>query len=106
MMVKKIKISVIIPAHNEESDLEKTLKSIKESDYKNYEIIVVCDNCSDSTEEIAKKYAEKVYSVDFTNVSKTRNFGAKKAEAEFLVFNDADTIVSNNYLSLIKKVFD
>ncbi len=104
-MVKKIKISVIIPAHNEESGLEKTLKSIKESDYENYEIIVVCDSCSDLTEKIAKKYAEKVYNVNFTNASKTRNFGVKRAEGEFLVFNDADTIVSKNYLSLVKWVF-
>ena len=63
----------------------------------------MCDSCSDSTEEIARKNTEKVYNVNFTNVSKTRNFGAKRAEGRFLVFNDADTVVSKNYLSLIKR---
>ncbi|MFH1327202.1 MAG: glycosyltransferase family A protein [archaeon] len=105
-MSKKIEISIIIPAHNEEKYIKKTLQSIKNSEYKNYEIIVICDNCSDSTEKIAKRYTKKVYSVNLKNTAKSRNLGAKKSKGNILVFNDADTIISKTYLYLIKKAVE
>ncbi len=96
-------ISVIIPAYNEEKHIEKSLISIINSSYKNYELIVVCDSCSDKTEEISKKYTENIYSIDHKNVSKTRNYGAHKAKGDILVFFDADTICSENYfLSIVE----
>ena len=95
-------MSIIIPAHNEENYLESTIKSIKQNKG-NYELIIVCDNCIDKTFEIAKKYTKKVYRVNFKNISKTRNYGVKKSIGEILVFNDADTIISKNYLEQISK---
>ena len=50
------KCSVIIPAHNEESYIEKTLQSLKKQDYQNIEIIVIDNDSNDSTVKIAKKY--------------------------------------------------
>ena len=97
-------ISIIIPAHNEENYIEKTILSIIDSSYKNYELIIVCDSCSDKTEEISKKYTDKVYEVDFKNIAQTRNFGASKAIGEIFVFWDADTISSDNYLASIVEV--
>lgn len=97
-------ISVIIPAHNEKDYIEKTLLSIINSSYKNYELIVVCDACSDNTEEISKKYTDKVYNVNFKNIAETRNFGVSKANGEVFVFSDADTICSENYLFSIVNV--
>jgi glycosyltransferase involved in cell wall biosynthesis len=94
-------ISVIIPAHNEEDYIGRTLTSIVNSAYKNYELIVVCDACSDKTEEISKKYTDKIYSVNFKNVSKARNHGASHARGDILIFTDADTICSDNYFSSI-----
>ncbi len=105
-MPKNIEISIIIPAYNEEEYLKTTLESITNSNYKNYEVIVVCDNCTDSTEKIAKEYANKVHNVNFKNISKNRNFGTKKSKGQILVFNDADTIISKNYLSEIKKAVE
>lgn len=99
------RLSVIIPAHNEESYLEKMLKNLEKNNFP-FELIVVCDSCSDNTEEIARKYTKKVYRVDFENISKTRNFGAKKASGEILVFNDADTIVSKNYLQEVSNAME
>jgi len=94
------KISIIIPAYNEEKYIIKTIESF----YKNeisFELIVICDSCEDKTNEIAKKYTENVFEVNFQNVSKTRNFGFNKSSGDIVVFNDADTIVSNNYLQEI-----
>lgn len=81
-----MEFSVIIPAHNEESYIEKTLSSIP----KTIKVVVVCNGCTDSTESIAKNHA-KVISVPDKNVSKARNLGAKNSLGEILIFLDADT---------------
>jgi len=94
-------VSIIIPAHNEEEYIEKTLLSIASSLYRNYELIVVCDSCTDNTEQISKKYTHKVYAVNFKNTAEARNFGVSKAVGNIFIFSDADTVCSDNYISSI-----
>ena len=53
------KISIIIPAHNEENYIKKTLHSIKQQTYQNYEAIVVSNGCTDKTEEIVNKFCKR-----------------------------------------------
>ncbi len=91
-------LSIIIPAHNEEKYIESCLKSIKQQKYSNYEIIVVCDSCTDKTKQIAKKYTKKVYEIKKKNVSCARNTGARKATDDVLVFLDADCVIAPNLL--------
>lgn len=97
-------LSIIIPAHNEENYIEPALKSIKNQPFKNYEIIVVCNGCTDSTLKIAEKYTPKVFNLKEANVSKARNFGASKARYNKLIFLDADVQVIKNTLSIISKI--
>lgn len=103
---KMPEISIIIPAHNEAKQISKTLNSIRNSYFKDYEIIVVCDSCFDATNKVVKRYTKKSFNVSFKNVSKTRNYGTKKAKGKILVFLDADTTVSKNYLKSIKDAVD
>ena len=84
-------ISIIIPACNEENYIKDTLDSISMQDYKDYEIIVVCNGCTDKTEAIAKKYTKKVFNLKEGNVLKAKNFGAKKSKGDIIIFLDADT---------------
>jgi glycosyltransferase involved in cell wall biosynthesis len=103
------KISVIIPAHNEEKYLEKTLHGLREQNFLDYETIIVCNGCSDNTEEIAFKYLNqntKIFSLNDSNVSLARNFGANEADGEILLFLDADTLLENNSLSKISQEFE
>lgn len=57
------RVSVIIPAYNEEEYIQKTLAALTESDYpKNlFDIIVVDNNSSDRTASIAERHADKVF---------------------------------------------
>lgn len=89
-------LSIIIPACNEEKYIEETLKSIKSQDYKDYEIVVVCNGCNDRTGKVANKYTKKVYYLKEGNIVKARNYGAKKAKGEILIFLDADTKFKEN----------
>ena len=99
-----LKISVIIPAHNEERYIAKTLQSVHQQDFSDYEIIVVANACTDKTTEIAAKYT-KVYATKRKGVSLAKNIGMAKAKGEILVFLDADTTLAKNCLSETSKKF-
>lgn len=93
-----MRASVIIPAHNEEKYIGRTLRSVSSPDV---EVIVVCNGCTDDTEIIARRFVDKVYVLGEANVSKARNFGASKARAGRLIFLDADILVAPNTMQRI-----
>jgi glycosyltransferase involved in cell wall biosynthesis len=92
----EIHYSVIIPAYNEESLLPKTLAGLQLAmgtiPYQG-EIIVVDNNSTDKTTEIARQYGAIVIFEPFRQIARARNSGAKAADSAFLVFLDADTIL-------------
>ena len=56
---QKPKVSIILPARNEEKFIDKCLISLVNQDYTNYEIIAINDSSEDSTGDIIRKYAKK-----------------------------------------------
>ena len=107
---EKPKVSVIVPARNEEKLISKCLDSLLNQDYENYEIIVIDDSSEDSTGEIIKKYAKensKIIHVSARPKPKDwmgKNWacieGYQKVTGELLVCTDSDTKYSSNVLSL------
>ena len=106
MVSRKVKISVIIPTFNEEKFLGNCLKSLKEQDFKDFEIIVVDNNSTDKTREVAKNFNVILVSEKRQGVAFARNKGAKIAKGEILAFTDADTILPKNWLSRIFEEFE
>src|ERR1044071_7352329 len=91
-------ISFIVPAHNEQACLGRTLQAIHASARliaQPYEVIVVNDASSDATAEIAQQNHARVVSVNHRQIAATRNSGARAAKGERLFFVDADTIVNS-----------
>ncbi|MEO8638207.1 MAG: glycosyltransferase [Candidatus Taylorbacteria bacterium] len=91
-------ISFIIPTFNEESSIEKTLKSIS-GFHGAHEIIVSDDESTDKTREIAKQYASAVLihsEKGKKTIGANRNFGARNAQGEYLVFLDSDTYLESD----------
>lgn len=97
-------LSIIIPACNEEKYIGKTLKALKEQRYSDFEVIVVCNGCTDKTEEIAKSFTDKVIVVKERGVSRARNQGAKLAKGSKLVFLDADIVLNDR--DTLKKIME
>ena len=90
-------ISFIVPAHNEQSCLGRTLQAIHEAARpanQPYEIVVADDASTDATAEIARQYSATVVAVNHRQISATRNAGARAAHGERLFFVDADTIIN------------
>jgi glycosyltransferase involved in cell wall biosynthesis len=86
-------VSVIITTKNEEKNIENCLQSIKSQTFTNIEIVVVDNFSEDTTVEIAKKYTTKVY-FKGPERSSQRNYGAQVANGEYLLYLDADMILS------------
>ena len=111
-MLKNTFFSVVIPTLNEEVYLPRLLSDFAKQRRKNFEVIVVDAASDDKTREKALKFS-KHFSLQFhtvakQNVSYQRNFGAQKAQGEFLIFLDADCRVNmmftrNLYIDIFKK---
>lgn len=94
-------ISFIIPAHNEQALLGETLGSIHAAASqvgRPYEVIVVDDASTDRTAEIAREHNAQVVSVEHRQIAATRNAGAAVAQGDWLVFVDADTLITAEVL--------
>lgn len=99
-------ISVVIPAYNEEKYLPFCLKSLKNQDFGfPYEIIVVDNNSSDKTAEIAKNAGVRVVSEKNLGISSARQKGTEAARATLIAQTDADCIPPKKWLSEIYKSF-
>ena len=85
-----MRFSVIIPAHNSEDFISKGLDSIKAQSFVDYELIVVCDACTDKTLQIAEMFGAKVYEIDAHSDGAARNKGIEMATGEYIIFADAD----------------
>ena len=90
-------ISFIVPAHNEESCLPRTLQAIHDAARvtgQPYEIIVVDDASTDATAEVARQHNATVLPVNHRQIAATRNSGARAAHGGQLFFVDADTTIN------------
>jgi len=89
-------LSIVIPTFNEEKFLPHLLKSLKEQSFKDFEIIVADNNSTDKTRLIALNSGARV--VNGGLPARGRNNGAKVASGEWLLFLDADVILSSDFL--------
>lgn len=96
---------MIIPAHNEEAYLGRTLESLNRQNYRNYEIIVVANGCTDRTAEIARGKCHRLLVLSQKSLGVSRNLGARMAKGELLVFLDADTMLEPLALRIIAENF-
>ena len=99
-------ISIIITAYNAEKTIEKCLNSILDTQYNDYEIILINDGSIDNTEKIIELFASdkiKYYKKTNTGVADSRNFGIEKAKGDYITFVDSDDYVSSNYFEGIDK---
>src|SRR3989338_6898640 len=95
-----IDVSVIITTKNTQAYIGDCLESIKKQDYPlgTTETIVVDNNSTDRTAFIARQYTDKVYNFG-PERSAQRNFGVKQASGKYVLYLDADMVLSNNVLS-------
>jgi len=85
-------VSIIIPTYNSARTLEQCLISIVAQDYKDIEIIVVDNNSTDTTKEIAQKYTQNVFN-KWPERTAQKNYGIELANWEYLLIIDWDMFI-------------
>ena len=107
------KLSVIVPAFNEEAYIGPTLEAIQaaasalgSSASGDVEVIVVDNNSSDATASIAREKGAKVIHEPMQGIARARNAGARHAVGDALVFVDADVVMPAALLELIRTALD
>lgn len=100
-------VSIIIPAYNEEEFIKNTLDTLFKylSGECVFEVIVVNNASTDETGKILKEYpsVKNVYVENKVTVSKARNIGFSYAKYDTVVFIDADILITNSWVSALKK---
>lgn len=96
------RFSVIIPAFNAASTLERAIESVRAQTWPAHEIIVVDDGSTDTTTEVARRFGGVVRLILQPNsgVSVARNVGAAAATGDWLAFLDADDWYASDRLKL------
>ena len=101
-----MKYSVIIPVYNRPDELAELLASIAAQKFSDFEVLVVEDGSSIKCEDIVNQYAGKL---DIKYLYKenggpamARNFAAQRAEGEYLLILDSDTVLPEGYFEAIE----
>lgn len=99
-------ISVIIPVYNAEPYLPHCLDSVLGSTYSDFELLLINDGSTDRSLEICTEYARRdsrvrLFSQENQGVSAARNRGLEECAGEWIVFVDADDVISPDFLSLV-----
>jgi len=107
MINRQFKISIIIPVYNEADSLEDCLDAIDCLERKPYEVIVVDNNSTDNTKEVALRHdSVKVVQEKRQGVVYARAKGFDVASGELVARIDADTIVPSKWLDKINQLFN
>lgn len=98
--------SIIIPIYNAENYIENCLESILRQKFEDYEIILVNDGSTDSSQKICEKYVKKdsrikLISKQNEGSGKARNIGIANSNGKYLYFPDSDDILAENSLQII-----
>jgi cellulose synthase/poly-beta-1,6-N-acetylglucosamine synthase-like glycosyltransferase len=109
------RFDIIVPAHNEETGIEETVRSLRALDYPAdlFRILVIADNCTDRTAELARG-AGAIVVERFDAVKRGKGYALSLAYeksltegfADAVVVVDADTVVTPNLLSAFSRRFE
>lgn len=99
--------SIIIPLYNKKNYIGKTLDSILNQSYSNFELIIIDDGSTDGSIDVVKKINNpkiKLICKSNEGVAITRNLGLLYSKYEYIIFYDADDIMHSQYLETINEL--
>ena len=95
-MIKKLKVSVIIPTYNRANLVGRAIKSVLNQTYKDFELIIVDDSSTDNTKDVIRQFQEKDSRIEYIKHHKNkggsaaRNTVIKSSKGEYITFLDSD----------------
>lgn len=100
-MQNKILFSIIIPVYNRANFIERTINSVLEQSYNNFEMILVDDGSTDNSGEVINSINDeriKYYRIDNSERAFARNYGFNRSNGDYITFLDSDDIIYPDHL--------
>ncbi len=105
-----MKYSIIVPVFNRPDEVDELLESLVNQEEKDFEVIIVEDGSQIPCEDVCRKYADQLTLRYFmkpnSGPGQSRNYGAERAEGEYLLILDSDVVLPNGYLKAVRDELD
>lgn len=101
-----MRYSVIVPVYNRPEEVDELLASLTTQEFKDFEVIVVEDGSSVPCRQVVERYQNQLaifyYEKPNSGPGQTRNYGAERAQGDYLIILDSDVILPKGYFEAIE----
>ena len=101
-----MKYSIIVPVFNRPDEVDELLQSLCEQTVKDFEVLIIEDGSSKDCKSVTEKYDEKLdvkyFKKPNSGPGQSRNYGAERANGDFLIVLDSDVVLPNDYLMAVE----
>ena len=102
-----MKYSIIVPVYNRPDEVDELLQSLCEQTVKDFEVIIVEDGSIKPCKDVCNKYAGILslhyYAKENSGPGQSRNYGAERANGEYVIILDSDVVLPSGYLQAIER---
>lgn len=102
-----MKYSIIVPVYNRPDEVDELLQSLCEQTVKDFEVIIVEDGSINPCKDVCNKYAGILslhyYAKENSGPGQSRNYGAERANGEYVIILDSDVVLPKGYLQAIEE---
>lgn len=102
-------LTIVIPLYNKGQSVKRSICSVLNQSFSNFEIVIVDDGSTDNSVEVVKSFKDdriKIVRQANAGVSAARNHGIDIASGQFITFLDADDEYEPNHLETLRKLID
>ena len=100
-----MKYSIIVPVYNRPDEVDELLESLSNQTQKDFEVIIVEDGSVKPCKDVCDKYADILalhyYAKENSGPGQSRNYGAERAQGDYLIVLDSDVVLPQGYLGAI-----
>ena len=102
-----MKYSIIVPVYNRPDEVDELLQSLCDQKAKDFEVLIVEDGSQRDCKAIVEKYHDrldvKYFMKENSGPGQSRNYGAERANGEWLIVLDSDVVLPEGYLEAVEK---
>lgn len=99
--------SIIVPVYNRPDEVDELLQSLCEQDFTDFEVIIVEDGSQVPCEDVCRRYEDRLDLKYFVKPNsgpgQSRNYGAERAQGDWLIILDSDVVLPKGYLTAVEE---